>query len=155
MGTTYTLYKPSKKESFELGKGTWFQIGKSDEYCAFKISELWTQATLATFVRRAMVWRSNQLGVGQKAAENIAERIINWAGDDIIVMVDDTVDYITVLKELGLWVKGSHYKDIGSVWGAFWPDQTEEEKAENLILCEEVAREEFTVMNKFWFGKET
>lgn len=144
MGTIYTLYKADKGESYELGKGQWFRIGQNEEYSIFRMDELWTVDTLTRFVRKALSLRG--MDINTAAAKATAEHILAWAGQDRIVMVDETVEYRPVLKQLGLNIKGRRYKETGHRWQAL-PDEeaarqlTEQERKENAVLANEINKE--------------
>jgi hypothetical protein len=151
MGTLYTLYKADKPEFYELGKGEWFRIGQSEDYTVFRIADLWTVDTLTRFVRKAVSWRVGDINTA--AAKATAEHIFAWAGDDRIVMVDDTVSFRPVLKELGLDIKGFRYRQKGSRWEALPDDYstlTEKEQEENAVFVQEIQEEKMKMFDDFW-----
>ena len=145
MGTVYEIYKADKSEKYELGKGEWFAICKDSNIIIFKMNELWTPENLTQFVRKAL---SVQGGITEREAQKTAADILQWCGDDRIVMIPDTFSHIDELKELG--IKTRRHRQTGSRWSIYngtTPDKlSESERADN----EEFRKELFKEQHEMW-----
>lgn len=149
MGTLYTLYKADKPEKYELGKGEWFRIGKNEELVIFQMNALWSKVALGRFIRKALTWPLG--GITIRESEATAQDILDWCGDDRIVMVPDTFSHIESLRDLG--VTQRRHRQTGSRWsiykdGVMPAELNARELAESHKLLEERRREEAEMWQK-------
>lgn len=88
MGTEYDLFKPDKKERFELGKGHfWPSVFGSYNGDSFKIKEQFkaphhSNSVYAKLLTEAAFYFSVETPIG--FFKDLAEKIYVWCGDDDI-----------------------------------------------------------------------
>jgi len=147
MGTVYSLYKADHPESYELGKGEWFPICKDRNFVIFKMNDLWSLEALTKFVRKAL---SVQGGITVREARATAQHILDWCGDERIVMIPDSFDEREEMKTLGIKMRKRH-QEVGSRWDIYTAasgplEMNAREKAESDKLAQQVWKEQNDMM---------
>lgn len=88
MGMEYELFKPHKGERFELGKGMWSSVFPDGKGKDFQIVDKYGSSCELYWALLAGVAFGFDFDTTLKFFFNLAERIYDWCGDDIIQFHD-------------------------------------------------------------------
>lgn len=90
MGISYVLVKKNKPEIYDLDDGAWHGLDPSPSYSLFTMQERgWTVPKLAALINTVLYMRD---------AANLAQDILDWAGDDEVVLIDNKQSYTDITR---------------------------------------------------------